>query len=327
MRYAEKGTAAGGTATQVAERIWAIDLGFQGWDKVVHAYLLAAPDELVLIETGPTATLPALRAGIRAAGFDPALLSKIFVSHIHLDHSGAAGVIVREQPEVEVFVHPVGVPHLVDPAKLVNSAGRLYTDRMEELWGEVAPVPQERVRLLADGETVEAAGHVMSVLFTPGHAAHHIAYWLPDESVVFTGDVGGVRMPGSDYALPPAPPPELAPGEWRISTERLRQTGAQRLLLTHGGAFDGANVHLDRLMPNLDEVEALVLEAMLGGADDEAVTDLIQAHTEERIGPAAIAADPGIVQRYGWASPSFLSALGFRRYLTKRGDLPAPPKP
>jgi glyoxylase-like metal-dependent hydrolase (beta-lactamase superfamily II) len=326
VRYAEKGSAPGGTATQVAERIWAIDLGFQGWDKVVHAFLLASPDELVLIETGPAATLPNLRAGIMAAGFDPAQLTKIFVSHIHLDHSGAAGVIAREQPDVEVFVHPVGLPHLIDPSKLVNSAGRLYTDRMDELWGEVAPVPEARVHPLADGETVEAAGHVMSVLFTPGHAAHHVAYWIPDESIVFTGDVGGVRMPGSDYALPPAPPPELAPGEWIVSTERLRQTGAQRLLLTHGGAVDDVNTHLDRLMPNLDEVGSLALEAMLGGADDEAVTDLIQQYTEDRIGPV-VAEDPGIVQRYGWASPSFLSAMGFRRYLTKRGDLPTPPRP
>ncbi|MCA9880134.1 MAG: MBL fold metallo-hydrolase, partial [Thermomicrobiales bacterium] len=166
MRYAEQGSGAGGTATLVGKRIWAIDLGFQGWDQVVFAYLLASPDELVLIETGPTSTLPNLRAGIVAAGFDPAQLTKIFVSHIHLDHSGAAGVIVREQPNVEIFVHPVGLPHLIDPSKLVNSAGRLYTDRMDELWGEVAPAPVERVRPLVDGETVEAAGHVMSVLFT-----------------------------------------------------------------------------------------------------------------------------------------------------------------
>jgi glyoxylase-like metal-dependent hydrolase (beta-lactamase superfamily II) len=187
-------------------------------------------------------------------------------------------------------------------------------------------VPEERVRPLADGETVDAAGHVMSVLFTPGHASHHVAYWLPEQSIVFTGDVGGVRMPGSDYALPPAPPPELAPGEWIISTERLRQTGAQRLLLTHGGAFDDANAHLDYLMPNLDEVGSLALEAMLAGAEDDAVTDIIQEYTETRIGPG-IAEDPGIVQRYGWASPSFLSAMGFRRYLTKRGDLPTLPRP
>ena len=114
---------AGGTATRVDERIWAIDLGFQGWDRVVYAYLLAAPDELALIETGPTSTLPALYAGIEAAGFDPAQLTKIFVSHIHLDHSGGAGAIVREQPDVQVFVHPIGAPHLIDPARLVSSAG------------------------------------------------------------------------------------------------------------------------------------------------------------------------------------------------------------
>jgi glyoxylase-like metal-dependent hydrolase (beta-lactamase superfamily II) len=326
VRYAETGSFAGGTATQVDERVWAIDLGFQGWDKVVHAYLLAAPDELALIETGPTSTLPALYAGIQAAGFDPAKLRKIFVSHIHLDHSGAAGVIVRNQPDIDVFVHPVGAPHLIDPSRLVNSAARLYTERMDELWGEVAPVPEDRVVSLQDGETLEAAGHVLSVLFTPGHAAHHVAYWEPNLAAVFTGDVGGVRMPGSGYALPPAPPPELAPDHWTVSVERLRQTGPRRLCLTHGGPFDDAADHIEQLMPNLDQVEALCRDAMLAGADDEAVTTLIQEHTEERLGPAAMAV-PGMVQRYGWASPSFLSALGFRRLLTRRGDVPtAPPE-
>lgn len=324
MRYAETGSFAGGTATQVDERIWAIDLGFQGWDHVITAYLLTAPDELALIETGPTATLPALYAGIRAAGFDPALLRKIFVSHIHLDHSGGAGAILRDYPEVDVFVHPIGAPHLIDPARLVSSAARLYTDHMDALWGEIVPVAEQRVVPLTDGETVEAAGHVLSVLFTPGHASHHVAYWEPNLGLIFTGDVGGVRMPGSGYALPPAPPPELAPDAWAISTERLRQAGARRLCLTHGGPFDDVNAHLEQVMPNLDAVEEISRAAMLAGADDDEVTALIQAHTEERIGPDGQEI-PGMVERYGWASPSFLSALGFRRLLTKRGDFPASP--
>jgi glyoxylase-like metal-dependent hydrolase (beta-lactamase superfamily II) len=325
VRYADTGTFAGGTATQVDERLWTIDLGFQGWEHVIYSYLLAAPDELALIETGPTSTLPALFAGIQAAGFDPAMLKKIFVSHIHLDHSGGAGAIVRNQPEVEVYVHPVGAPHLIDPTRLVNSAARLYTDRMDQLWGEIVPVPEERVVPLQDGETVEAAGHVLSALFTPGHAGHHAAYWEPNLAAIFTGDVGGVRMPGSNYALPPAPPPELAPEQWAVSVERLRQAGARRLYLTHGGPFDDVSDHIEQLMPNLDRVETICRTAMLEGADDEAVTELLQAHTEEQIGPEALAI-PGMVERYGWATPSFLSALGFRRYLTRRGDIPAAPQ-
>ncbi|MGH2614329.1 MAG: MBL fold metallo-hydrolase [Thermomicrobiales bacterium] len=316
----------GGTATRVDERIWAIDLGFQGWDQVIYAYLLAAPDELALIETGPASTLPALRAGIAAAGFDPGQLTKIFVSHIHLDHSGGAGAIVREQPDVQVFVHPIGAPHLIDPSRLVNSAARLYGDRMGDLWGEVVPVPEDRVAPLSDGETLDAAGHVLSVLFTPGHASHHVAYWNPDQGVVFTGDAGGVRMPGSPYALPPAPPPDLAPDDWVLSTERLRQAGPRRLYLTHGGPFDDVDEHIEQLMPNLDQMEAICREAMLAGSDDEAVTGLLQGHTEQRIGPAATA-EPAIVQRYGWASPSFLSTLGFRRLLSRRGEIPRPERP
>ncbi len=325
MRYAETGKYAGGTATQIEERIWAIDLGYQGWDKVITAYLLTAPDGLALIETGPTTTLPALYTGIQAAGFDPASLRKIFVSHIHLDHSGGAGAIVRDYPEVEVYVHPVGAPHLIDPSRLVGSAARLYMERMDQLWGEVVPIPEERVISLTDGETLDAAGHVLSALFTPGHASHHVAYWEPEPGIVFTGDVGGVRMPGSEYALPPAPPPELDPDAWVISTERIRQAGARQLFLTHGGPFDDVNDHLEQLMPNLDAVEAISKAAMLAGADDNEVTALIQAHTEERIGPEALAI-PGMIERYGWASPSFLSALGFRRLLTKRGDIAAPPR-
>jgi hypothetical protein len=138
--------------------------------------------------------------------------------------------------------------------------------------------------------------------------------------------VGGVRMPGSDYVLPPAPPPDLAPDDWAISTERLRQTGPRHLSLTHGGPFDDSAAHLEQLMPNLAEVEEICRAAMVDGADDEAVTNLLQAHTERRIGAAAIE-DAGIVQRYGWASPSVLSALGFRRLLSRRGDIPRQDRP
>ena len=300
--------------------------GFQGWDRVVYAYLLAAPNELALIETGPTSTLPALYAGIEAAGFDPAQLTKIFVSHIHLDHSGGAGAIVRQQPDVQVFVHPIGTPHLIDPSRLVSSAGRLYGDRMDALWGEVVPVPEDRVIPLTDGETQEAAGHVLSVLFLPGTlpitsptgnrswVRSSLAMWAgcacPALTMSSPGAAtgSGARRLG-DLDRPPAPsgsaPP--LPDPRRALRRRLRASRAS-------------------LMPNLAEVEEICRAAMLGGADDEAVTDLLQTHTERRIGAVATE-DAGIVQRYGWASPSVLSALGFRRLLSRRGDIPRQDRP
>jgi glyoxylase-like metal-dependent hydrolase (beta-lactamase superfamily II) len=163
---------------------------------------------------------------------------------------------------------------------------------------------------------------VLSALFTPGHASHHVAYWEPDSGALFTGDVGGVRMPGAAYVVPPAPPPDLNPEDWAASTERLRQAAPGVLYLTHGGPFADVADHLEQLMPNLDEVEEICRQAMLEGANDDEVAKFIQDHTVDRLG-AAVAHDAGIVQRYGWASPSVLSALGFRRLLTRRGEIPS----
>jgi glyoxylase-like metal-dependent hydrolase (beta-lactamase superfamily II) len=204
-----------GDATRLDDGVWLIDLGFQGYGGVVAAYLLWDGEEAALIETGPTATLPALLAGVRAAGVDPARLRHLLVTHIHLDHSGGAGVLARELPEVRVYVHPVGAPHLIDPSRLVASAARLYGDRMDALWGEVAPVPAERVIELTDGATVAVAGRTLTALATPGHASHHHCYWDPARAALFTGDVGGVRMAGTNFACPPPPPPELDPRRGR----------------------------------------------------------------------------------------------------------------
>ncbi len=291
-----------------------IDLLQLGLDRVICAW---EADGLV-VDPGPESRMETLLEGLGGAAPRALLLT-----HIHLDHAGASGALVRRFPDLEVYVHERGAPHMVDPSKLVRSATQLYGDDMERLWGEVVPVPEDRVVPLADAETLDAAGHVLSVLFTPGHASHHVAYWEPELGAVFTGDVGGVRMPGADFALPPAPPPDLAPDDWVVSTDRLRQTGPRRMYLTHGGPIDDVSEHLDQLMPNLAAAEDICREAMLAGADDEEVIELLQTHTEGRIG-AAVTELPGIVQRYGWASPSFLSALGFRRLLARRGEIPKP---
>jgi len=309
-----------GDVTPVDDGVWMIDLKFQGHRGVVAAYLLAGDDDLTLIETGPTSTLPALLAGVRAAGFAPAQLTRLLVSHIHLDHSGAAGVLVREFPRLTVGVHPVGRPHLIDPAKLLASATRLYGDRMEALWGEVAPIPSERVVALGDGEEITVAGRRLTALFTPGHASHHIAYWDRAWGAVYTGDVGGGRMAETDYVCPPPPPPELDPEAWAESVKRLRTLSARRLYLTHGGPFDDVSTHLDQIEPNLDAMIQIAREELTRGADAETLTARIHAHMAERLADA----DAGALERLEWATPSYLAAAGLTRLLTKRGEVPAP---
>ena len=158
-----------GRVTDHGDGLWQIDLGFQQREGVISAYLLAQGDEVALVETGPASTLPHLLAGIRSAGFEPSAVGTVIVSHIHLDHSGGAGVLLRDHaPSAVVRVHPVGAPHLIDPSRLVASATRLYTDRMDALWGEVAPIPVERVVALADADPFQVGGRPLSALFTPG---------------------------------------------------------------------------------------------------------------------------------------------------------------
>jgi len=309
-----------GTATPLGDGLWQIDLGFRGRPGVIAAYLLANGDDAALIECGPASTVLALMGGISRAGVEPERLRQLLVTHIHLDHSGAAGWLAETFPQLTVHVHPIGAPHLIDPSRLLASAGRLYGDRMDDLWGETLPVPEGRVAPLADGQTLAVAGRVLSVLFTPGHASHHAVYWEPAAGDLFTGDVGGVRMAGTAYNCPPAPPPDLDPAAWAGSVDRMRALAARRLLLTHGGPFTDVDAHLDQLLPNLDELRQLALAALRAGAGNERLTGLIHDRMAERLGDAP----PDALIDLEWASPSYLAAAGLTRLLVKRGDVPTP---
>ncbi len=308
-----------GRVTLLADGLWMIDLGFQGREGVIAAYLIREGNSLALIETGPSSTLPQLLAGIRTAGFEPADLGQILVTHIHLDHSGGAGVLLRHAPEAIVRVHPIGAPHLIDPARLVASATRLYGDRMEALWGEVAPVPADRVVPLDDGMPFAVGGRLLTAIYTPGHASHHVTYWDPEGSMAFTGDAGGVRMAGTSYVCPPAPPPELNPDVWAVSVDKMRALRAERLCLTHGGPFADADAHLAQIDPNLAELRALALRELRGGADAARLIAAIHDLMAERIGTD----DPDALTNLEWATPSYLAAAGLTRLLVKAGDVPA----
>jgi glyoxylase-like metal-dependent hydrolase (beta-lactamase superfamily II) len=303
--------------TKVDDSIWLIDLGFQGRRGVVAAYVLAGNNEVALVETGPSSTLPALLDGIKGAGFSPEQLTHILVTHIHLDHSGAAGRLLREAPRAQVFVHPIGAPHLVDPSKLVASATRIYGDNMDPLWGEVAPIPEERVTALNDDEVLNVAGRGLRVLFTPGHASHHVAYVDESSGAAFTGDVGGIRMPGTSYVCAPTPPPELDLDAWRASVQRLKSVSPRRLFLTHFGAVDDAGDHLERLVPELETFVEIAEETLSRGADPSTLTAKLHARMEHELGDVP----PDAVINLEWATPSYMATLGLTRYLTKAGRL------
>lgn len=299
---------------QVDSGLVQIDLRFGGMDGVIAAYLLHGGDDVALVEVGPTTTRAALEAGVRAAGFAMGDVSRLLVTHIHLDHAGAAGPLVREYPHLRVGVHPVGAPHLADPSRLVASATRIYGDQMGPLWGEVAPVPADRIDALVDGEGLEVAGRTLVARYTPGHASHHVAFIDNTTGTIFTGDVGGVRIQGTRYVCPPTPPPDINPAAWATSIETLRAVGARRLALTHFGVFDDVQAHLGALMPNLDEMIAAAREELAG--DDETERLTLRLHAMER---AALGrSDPEAFTRLELATPGYMAALGLRRLLRQQ---------
>lgn len=305
---------------RVDEGLWCIDLQFQGVPGVIAAWLLSDGNHSALIETGPSSTLPALRAGLEEIGVSMADLDDVVVSHIHLDHAGAAAHVAAAAPHATIHVHPVGAPHLIDPARLWASASRIYGDRMERLWGDAGPVPAERINVVEDGQRFRVAGRDLTVLFTPGHAGHHIALHDPALDAVFTGDSAGVRVPGSGYVCPPVPPPELDIPLWHHTISRLRDLGSRRLFLTHFGVVDDAGEHLGLLSAHLDAYRDIARVVLERGGDQDALTAVIHEQMEagvKRDDDATPASEAFRLQELELATPSYMAAMGIERYLRK----------
>ncbi len=178
----------------------------------------------------------------------------ILLTHIHLDHAAATGALVRRWPNLQVYVHERGAPHLIDPSRLLASAGQLYGDQMEYLWGEIVPVPEANVHALSGGETVLG----MEVAYTPGHASHHVSYLHDSTGVAFTGDVAGVKIPGTDLVIAPTPPPDIDLEKWEESIKQVEAWAPQRLAITHFGPIEDPLPHLAQLREALHEEAELV---------------------------------------------------------------------
>lgn len=292
-------------------RILTIDLNFQNRTHAIACYLIRHNDGAILIETGPASTLSALEAGLAKEGLSTRHITHAFVTHIHLDHAGAAGWLARQG--TEIFVHPLGAPHLLNPEKLLASAARIYGEKMGPLWGEILPVPEDQLTVPDEAQAVRI-GHLEFVpINTPGHADHHFAYLFED--VCFCGDVGGVRIPGFQYLRAPMPPPELHFGKWRASLARLRALKFKRIAPTHFGIFDDAAWQIDEMDKTLTEVEKWLETVMANDPSIEELRDAFTVWMQEQGRLKNLSAD--VIEAYSLANPVAMSADGLMRYWKK----------
>lgn len=257
-----------------------IDLHFQGTPGLIAAYVLRSGGECALIETGPGSCHGALVAGLQTLGLRPKDITKVFVTHIHLDHSGAAGWWAQQG--AQVFVHPKGAPHLIEPGKLIGSATRIYGDRMPTLWGAILPAPAERVSSLNDGDRVRVGEVEIEAWDTPGHARHHHAFVVGD--VCFTGDVAGMMIPGCDYLSVTAAPPQFEIQPYLDSIARLKAARFRQLCLTHFGIVPDPAAHLDRYAARVAEVHQKVARWMAEGLAGEALAERYTASERKASG-------------------------------------------
>jgi glyoxylase-like metal-dependent hydrolase (beta-lactamase superfamily II) len=272
-----------------------IDLFHTGAARTVGAYLLDTSGGLSLFDCGPASCVPALKAGLAERGHELGDVKRLLLSHIHLDHAGAAGVLVGEHPELTVWVSEIGAPHLVDPSRLERSARRLYGDTFDELWGELAPVPEANVRIASS----RVAG--LEVFPAPGHASHHVCY--SDGTTLYAGDAAGVRIQPSRSVLPPTPPPDVDVEGWYRTLEEIERRAPERLALIHFGFADDVSRHLAELRARLDTWSGRVEEGM---------------SEEDFVAAAKADLPPDEADGYDRAMPFWQSYQGLKRYWDTR---------
>jgi glyoxylase-like metal-dependent hydrolase (beta-lactamase superfamily II) len=290
-----------------------IDALHLGTPNVISIGLLeAAPNELVIVDTGPEPVLRPVNSRVRKLGFDPNHVRHILASHIHLDHTGAAWRWATEYG-AKIYVHPNGAPHLVDPSRLLASATRIYGDKMNYLWGVTEGAPKDQVIATEESE-LQFGSLKVRAISTPGHAYHHNAYFIESERVVFTGDVAGVRI-GGGPTIPPFPPPDIDLELWRDSLEKIRALRAASIYVTHFGEIKDPSASLEELERRLSSWADWMKERMREGKSEAEIIPEFQvfAETELRSGGAS---EEG-VRTYEQADPASMSVAGLTRYWRK----------
>jgi len=292
------------------------DLHFVGHPGIIATVLLHGVEGVAIVDPGPSTSLPVLEAALRARGFGWADVQAILLTHIHLDHAGATGSILALAPHATVYVHERGSAHLIDPSKLLVSAGRLYQDDMARLWGDVLPVPAECVRTIGDAASLRVAGHDVEVAWTPGHAWHHVSYFLPASGIALVGDTAGICTPRGTTVIPPTPPPDIDLEAWRTSTDIILRWNPDTLFLTHFGPQTAPRVHFQTFWRELDSWSTKV-QATLATPD---IDDQTRARLFVQDVTAALVQDasPEDAQSFAKAARFDFSWTGLARYWRRR---------
>lgn len=287
-----------------------IDLKFLGLDEAIGAYLIESSEGPVLIETGPHSTFETLKRSLNSHGYTAKDVKHVLLTHIHLDHAGAAWAFADQG--AKIYVHPFGKTHLSDPSKLMESARRIYEDKMDELWGDMKAINPDQIITPEDGQEITIGDQTFKALFTPGHAKHHIAWQHQD--VVFCGDIAGVKI-GNGPVVPPCPPPDINLEDWLNSIKIVQNCGAKSIYLTHFGEITAINEHMDDLRFMLKDWANWVKIRWEALQSPEEMTPAFTEYTANQLREKGV--DDLGVKQYEAANPSWMSVAGLIRYWKK----------
>jgi len=284
---------------------------------VIAAALLEMDNGVAIVDPGPSSTIPVLRSALESAGIKIADVRMLLVTHIHLDHAGACGSLVHENPGIQVVVHERGARHMADPSRLVASARRVFGDGLDKLWGPFLSVPTENLQIVNEGDQIALAERCrrFDVAYTPGHASHHVSYFEADTGIAFIGDAGGARISDGQVVLPTTPPPDIDPDQILASFQRILRWKPDRLFLTHFGLATSAEEHAAQHAERLTTWSGHVRQSLCDAEDDRVLADCfvnwVRADLRQSL-------DEEDVLAYEQGAATELSWFGLMRYWRKR---------
>jgi len=298
-------------------KITTLDDNWMRRPRSIGTALLESDGHRAIVDPGPGSTLDTLKRELRAHGASVSGLDAILLTHIHLDHAGATGALLRENPKLAVYVHKLGAPHMIDPSKLLASAARLWPDTLQQLFGEAVPVPAENLRILEGGETVQLGSRKIEVAYTPGHASHHVSYFEDTEGVAFVGDTTGVRIEGHSYAMPATPPPDIDLKIWDESFAAILERKPKRLFLTHFGFSEDPAAHIAQFRVRLHRWMEMAEKILQTAGDNPQAMESFMAAARAEIVQHLPAED---VEQYIQTAGLNLSFLGLARHARKKAE-------